>query len=148
MSRATGVGGEKSNGWSFGLLSGNGRFVAFASGANNLDQADRDSSVIDVFLRDLALHRTVLVSRGSGADGPKANSNSAVASVSQDGRYVAFRWCAWNLDKADLAVPKAGKPCGADVYVRDVESEETALVSRADGADGPKANGSSSRGLL
>ena len=139
-SRATGAGGAKGNGDSHGVLSGDGRHVVFASVASNLDPADPDSEA-DVFMRDLRTNRTTLISRASGADGPKGSGPSSGGSLSSDGRYVAFQSSAANLDPADTDQT-------SDVYVRDLETGQLLLVSRAGGAAGPKGDGPSSAGSL
>ncbi len=64
------------------VLSGNGRFVAFASTAN-LDRADGDApGTPDLFVRDLVAGRTERWTRGARLTGGP--------SISADGRYVAF----------------------------------------------------------
>ena len=139
-SRATGSGGAKGNGDSHGFLSADGRHVVFTSVASNLDPADPDSAA-DVFVRDLRTNRTTLVSRASGADGPKGSGPSGGGSLSADGRYVAFQSSAANLDPADTDQT-------SDVYLRDLETGQLRLVSRAGGAAGPKGDGPSSGGSL
>ena len=63
-------------------LSGNGRFVAFASTAN-LDRADGDTpGTPDLFVRDLVAGRTQRWTLGARLSGSP--------SISADGRYVAF----------------------------------------------------------
>src|SRR5262249_47419404 len=113
-------------------ISGDGRVVAFDSFASNLDPADGDP-VGDVFVRNPQTNTTTLVSRAGGADGAKGNVQSLDPAISADGRFVAFTSRASNLDPAD------GDTTG-DVYVRDLQTNTTTLVSRASGADGAKAN--------
>ena len=139
-SRATGAGGIKGNGDSHGLLSADGRHVVFTSVASNLDPADTDSEA-DVFLRDLRTNRMTLVSRASGAAGPKGDGPSSGGSLSADGRWVAFESSAANLDPVDSDQT-------SDVFVRDLETGQLGLVSRASGATGPKGDGPSSGGSL
>ena len=90
--RATGVAGVKGNGDGFdGMsLSADGRYVAWTTYSNNLDPADTDGSVTDVYVRDLQTSTTTLVDRATGASGAKANTGSRNPEVSADGRYVAF----------------------------------------------------------
>jgi Tol biopolymer transport system component len=78
--------------------------------------------------------QTVLVSR-TGADGPGGDGNSVDPAISGDGRYVAF------VSVAKL-VPgvKGGK---RQIYVRDLVTKKTVLVSRADGAAGAAGEGRS-----
>ena len=54
-----------------------------------------------MFVRDLQQNTVALVSRASGASGPKGNGFSSGPSVSADGRFVAFNSTATNLDPAD-----------------------------------------------
>ena len=81
---------------------------------------------------------TVLVSRASGKFGPKAAGAFYFGgpSISGDGRLVAFMADAANLSPDD-------KDTVGDIFVRDLDSHETILVSRASGAEGLKANGPS-----
>jgi hypothetical protein len=133
VSRAGGPNGAEGDAASVnGAISANGRFVAFESSADNLDPADRDNDR-DIFVRDLQTNTTTLVSRASGAGGAKGNSFSAVASISSDGRFVAFESFASNLDAADGDTTD-------DVFVRDLQTNTTTLVSRGSGAGGIKGN--------
>jgi Tol biopolymer transport system component len=62
VSRAGGPGGAVADGWSEGpSISGDGRRIAFASTATNLDPAKRDDTRA-IFVRDLAAASTRLVS--------------------------------------------------------------------------------------
>ncbi|RJQ43688.1 MAG: hypothetical protein C4534_07670 [Gaiellales bacterium] len=134
VSRATGVSGAKGNGNSTrSSVSADGRYVAFSSNANNLDPSDGDTGA-DVFLRDTVAGTTILVSRSTGMSGAKGNGNSGNASISADGRYVAFSSNATNLDPAD-------DNGGTDIYLRDTVAATTTLVSRTDGGAGAKGNG-------
>ena len=76
------------------------------------------------------------MSRASGVSGAKGNFGSVGPSISSDGRFVAFRSSATNLDPADPDTT-------GDVYVRDLQTGTTTLVSRADGTPGAKGNGQS-----
>jgi Tol biopolymer transport system component len=135
-SRASGAQGAKGNRDSYNpRISANGRYVVFRSNAENLAPADTDNTE-DVFRRDLETNQTELVSRASGADGAKGNAPSGSAWISADGQRVAFRSEATNLAPDDLdPVP--------DIYVRDMSTNLTILVSRASGEAGPKALGTS-----
>jgi Tol biopolymer transport system component len=70
------------------VVSGNGRYVAFVSDAANVVQRDKNDSA-DVFLRDLELRTTTLVSRS--ASGGAANGPSGQPAISADGEVVAFQ---------------------------------------------------------
>jgi len=138
VSRADGSDGVAANGFSSRAgvsLSSDGRKVAFSSYASNIERADRDRER-DVYVRDLVANETTLVSRADGG-GAKGNRESPFGgSLSADGRFVAFTSYAWNLDPLDAYTDEEW-----DVYVRDLKTGETALVSRS--SSGAKANRSS-----
>ena len=79
-------------------------------------------------------------SRATGATGAKGNGNSFQALITQaisaDGRFVAFRSTASNLDPDDDDATQ-------DVFVRDLQTSTTTLVSRATGVAGAKGNDAS-----
>lgn len=114
-------------------ISGDGRFVAFSSDADNLVAGDRNR-MRDVFVRDLQTGLTTRVSVGpNGRDG-NADSGRSGVSISGDGRYVAFDSEASNLIGGDTNALR-------DIFVRDRIKGETLLVTV--GRSGP-ANGPSS----
>ena len=135
VSRASGARGAQSNGnvsIAISAISADGRFVAFDSDADTLTRDDRDDTT-DVFVRDLARKTTTLVSRASGARGAKGNYDSSAESISGDGRYVALNSMATNLSIDD-------RDRIFDVFVRDLSTKKTTLVSRASGVRGAKGN--------
>lgn len=136
VSRASGAGGAVSDQVSFGpSISADGRFVAFRSAGENLSAEDGGST--DVFVRDLQAGTTTLVSRASGAGGAAADDYSSEAELSADGRHVAFVSAAKNLSDED-------DDAATDVFVRDLDSGLTELISRASGIAGAVAAGYSS----
>ena len=90
--------GEESNDgsvYSYGLaISSDGRYVAFPSNASNLVPGDTNGK-IDVFVHDRVTGATERVVVSSS--GEQGNDHSAFASISADGRYVAFQSEATNL---------------------------------------------------
>jgi len=85
-----------------------------------------------------AVNDTLLVSRATGLDGAAGDADSAPGlALSGSGRYVAFTSTADNLSAADDDTVR-------NVYVRDTQTGETTLVSRADGVDGAGATGGDS----
>lgn len=102
-----------------GRISANGRFIAFDSEAANLVAGDMNGQG-DVFLRDLQLGTTALVSTTAG--GEQANGGSGTPVISADGRYVAFESGATNL----AALPDSNG--FTDIYVKDTQ---TGAVTRA-----------------
>ncbi|WP_342237923.1 beta strand repeat-containing protein [Inquilinus sp. OTU3971] len=110
---------------SLSVISGNGRYVVFQSDATNLVAGDTNGAG-DIFLRDLQTDTTVRVSVSS--TGVEANSRSANADISADGRYVVFISAATNL----VAGPVAA---GYNVYVRDMlTGTVTYLAAAPDGS--------------
>jgi Tol biopolymer transport system component len=100
-------------------ISADGRFVAFASWANNLVPGDTNESN-DIFVRDRQSGTTELVS--VTVSSAPANNHSSIPAISADGRFVAF------ISWADNLVP--GDTNGTyDVFVRDRQMGKTELVS-------------------
>ncbi len=98
-----------------------------------------DQAVIDtvgampggIYLRDLEVGRSLLVSRGTGQDG--APVDVSLGGASPGGRYVTFTAASGTL----AAGPEASNPAGGGfLYLRDVRLGQTILVSRADGRSG------------
>jgi hypothetical protein len=112
-------------------ISGNGRFVAFASIATNLVPADTNG-VLDVFVHDVKTGTTTRVSVDSA--GAQADSSSFEPSISGNGRFVAFRSEAANLVPGDTND-------ALDVFVHDVKAGTTTRVSVE--STGRQANGDS-----
>ncbi len=128
--------GGPANGDSFqGSLSATGRYVAFASDADNLSGEDGDATT-DIFVRDTVTGTTTLVSRASGLGGAAGNTSSVVPSISADGRRVAFHSSAANLSAED-------DDSVIDVFVRDLATGATILVSRASGSAGAAGDANS-----
>src|SRR5439155_460298 len=88
-------------------ISADGRFVAFESFASNLVSGDTNSGD-DVFVHDRLTGATERVSVAS--DATQGNGGSGGASISADGRFVAFRSNASNLISGDT-------DGGQDVFV-------------------------------
>ena len=113
---------EQANAWSgMAAISASGRFVAFASDADNLVDDDVNGSR-DVFVRDRQQRSTELISisgQGGGATG-----DSTQPALSADGRFVAFV-----SQSEDLVADDTN---GAwDVFVRDRSTDVTQRVSLA-----------------
>lgn len=100
-------------------LSADGRYVAFASTADNLVAGDTNGHS-DIFVRDLQTGTTVRASVTTAE--VQADNDSDQPSISADGRYVAFSSLASNL--------AAGDTNGHyDVFVRDLQAGTTTRVS-------------------
>jgi putative cell wall-binding protein len=104
-------------------ISSDGRFVAlrtFGHRDDDWDEGERDGQRSDILVYDRSTSRLELVSVASS--GGAADGHSRAASISGDGRYVAFISEAKNLVVRDLWP-------GAHVFVRDRETRTTQLVS-------------------
>src|SRR5438093_816198 len=110
-----------------GVLSADGRYVVFQSSATNLVSG---ASGTQVYRHDRVGGATLLVSVAS--NGNPGNNVSRDASVSANGRYVAFASFATDLVDGDTNGM-------SDVFVRDTQTGTTAMVSSA----GLPADGSS-----
>lgn len=113
-------------------ISGDGRFVVFDSLATNLVPGDTNR-FRDVFVRDRATGTTRRVSVAS--NGIQGNGDSRFASISQNGRFIAFESDASNLVSGDTN----GR---TDIFVYDLLTSTTKRVSV--GSANRQANGSSS----
>ena len=124
-------------------ISRDGRFVTFISAATDIVPGKTTHAVDDVFVHDLATGVTKLASLGD--DESLANSSIFSASISGDGRFVAFWTPASNLVAGDTngaqdIFLRDRDPDGNGVY--DKANSTTILVSRrTDGSLAP--NGSS-----
>lgn len=121
---------------SFPDVSGDGRIVAFTSNSTNLGPfvnsafsqvfiLDRDVAGLGLF--DLPGNQSMIIA-SRGHDGSAANGASGGASISSDGRYVAFASGASNL------MPRSAfrdNNRQADVFVYDRLSDSILLVSRS-----------------
>ncbi len=99
-------------------VSGDGRYVAFASEATNL-APDDDNGQPDVFVRDMEAGTTTLVSRGKRGSAAGASTSPA---ISPGGRFVSF-----TSDAADLVA--GDRNVAADVFLADLETGEITRVS-------------------
>src|SRR5438105_6146522 len=103
-----------------GVISADGRYVMFASLATDL--VSHPSSFMSLFVRDLQTATTIPVEvNRNGTAG--ANGPSGSAYLSTTGRYVAFESLATDL------VPDADSNNSKDVFVRDLQTGKTTLVS-------------------
>lgn len=114
----SGTGGGNGNSWPQGI-STNGQYVLFESVASDLVANDTNNAS-DVFVRDVLNGTTMPVS--VSLYGGTGNGVSRNSMMTPDGRYVAFVSTATNLVAGDTNQI-------ADVFVRDLQSSNTALVS-------------------
>lgn len=114
------------------IISGDGRFVAFSSEADNLVANDTNGRS-DIFVHDRVSGQTARVSIAS--DGNQANGHNLNSiSISEDGRYIVFQSIADNLVLDDTNGMW-------DIFVHDMQNGITTRVSVA--SDGTQANGDS-----
>jgi Tol biopolymer transport system component len=99
--------GTEANGWELGSISADGRYVAFTSSGS---QPAAGGSGVDVFVHDRATGATELIPVAS--NGALPNEATRHASISADGRRVAFESYASNLVPGDTNG-------AADVFFRD-----------------------------
>jgi Tol biopolymer transport system component len=100
-------------------ISGDGRYVTFATSTDDVAPGDRNG-LQDVVVRDLRTGRNKLASVSSG--GGQGDDNSAAPAISPDGRYVTFLSWATNL------VPGDHNGFG-DIFLHDRRSGTTERVS-------------------
>ncbi|MBA3552967.1 MAG: PD40 domain-containing protein, partial [Actinobacteria bacterium] len=140
--------GIKSNGYCANpVFSADGRYVAFRSGATNLDPLDPDTT-FDIYVKNLATGDIYLASTSSPdpetGEVVKGNTSSFNPYLSAAGTRIAFRSYSTNLHPEDTDFL-------SDVYVKDLNTGETRLASTSDGKgpnDGVKGNGPSGNPAL
>ncbi|HEC07872.1 MAG TPA: hypothetical protein ENJ12_13530 [Thiolapillus brandeum] len=116
-------------------LSAQGRYITFDSSASNLVPGDGNGNS-DIFLRDLQLNTTVLVSKD--ASGHSVAGSSGNPSISADGKFIAFESTS-RLITADTNDSR-------DIYLYDVENNINSLVSID--SNGQPSNGDSRNASL
>ncbi len=100
-------------------VSGDGRYVAFYSAADNLVPGDTNGTY-DVFVRDIEAGTTRRVSVSSAGD--QGDGASEWAHITPDGRYVAFFSYASNLVSGDTNQLR-------DIFVHDLVTSTTERVN-------------------
>ena len=132
-------------------FSGNGEYLVFVSTLDDLAPGIIDTNeTFDVFLYDIQFETIDVISvndEGSATGqslhppivGPRS-VDSGDATISHDGRYIAFRSAASDLVEG---IPVVTLPSGEiddsfdyNVFVRDVENETTSFVSSVDNEPG------------
>ena len=117
------LGGDGDSGLS--IISQDGRYVLFASTANNLTLTNKFNQAqpfwFNVYLRDNVAHNTTLVSVNTNGTGG-GNQNSYPAAISTNGQFVLFESSA-----SDLVANDTNN--ATDVFIRDLVNNTTTLVS-------------------
>jgi hypothetical protein len=106
-------------------ISGNGRFIAFSTTANNMVPGD-DKNFQDVFIYDTQTNSTIIAS--TTADGKMGNADSPVGqgekiAISYEGNYIAYSTRATNL----------GVPA-ANIVLYDRAAKKNKAVSTVEGS--------------
>jgi Tol biopolymer transport system component len=110
---STGVNGQEDDISVTPAISGDGRYVAFESYADNPMEGDTNDA-IDIYLYNIETKHTTWVS--TGVDGLE-NRNSYSPAISDDGRYVAF-------------ASYADDPNGTiDIFLHDTKTKRTTRVA-------------------
>lgn len=115
--------------------SADGMITAYVSNAGDL-AADHPAGTSQVYIRDRRRGITRLISRATGVAGAPGAGSSSAPSISADGRYIAFVTASNNIDTED-------GDDNQDVFVRDISSNVTRLISR--GTANGAANGTSNQ---
>ena len=98
------------------------QYFVFSSTANNVvSDPPKTDQTLQVYCRDMTLGVTKLVSVAT--NGSYAATNCFTRAISPDGRYVAFRSRARNLQGG------MGGGSGEDVFIRDMAANETWCVT-------------------
>ncbi|PYS58962.1 MAG: hypothetical protein DMF74_22425, partial [Acidobacteria bacterium] len=123
------------------VISADGTHVVFTSNSTTLTREKLDSTVDDVFVRDLVAGTTSLVSVNAWGTGG-GNGQSFSARTSADGRFIVYLSRASDLVFNDTnGKNSSGSGC-EDVFVRDVQLGVTTLIS-ANATGTASANGCS-----
>lgn len=130
ISRTSGGDAATGGGSREGVVTPDGRYVAFESFAANLPGPGTQ-----IYVRDRETEKTSLVSRNSAGETAGGGVSSGLdPSISANGRFVAFESDATNL-------PGAVGVGDTQIYVRDLKKDKTRLVSKT--TDGEPADGNS-----
>jgi Tol biopolymer transport system component len=107
-------------------ISEEGRYVLFRDHVEDLEDpaGEHEPGLSTVYVRDMQIGTTTAVSRAAGPAGELADEKSRAYSISPDGRYVAFQSAATNL------VPGMEANAATQIYVRDLQTDTTTLISK------------------
>lgn len=119
-------------------ISNDGRYVAFSSYADDLQWDVTDGSWTgDIFVRDRQTDTTELVTVDSA--GTSADGETARMAFSNDGRYLAYE----STNSGVTTIPDTNGV--KDVFLRDLQTDTTTLLSTAAIVGSATGNGASSR---
>jgi len=110
-------------------VSADGRWVVFVSTSPRILEGQADANrASDLFLYDRATRTTTLVSHAAGSATRTANGSSISPAISADGRWIAFRSTATDLEAGTVQNDES-----LDVFLFDRLSGDTVLVARTSG---------------
>jgi Tol biopolymer transport system component len=140
-SRQAGAAGEDGdNDSEIAALSGDGSWVAFETGADNLSTLD-DDDFAQAYMRELdGDERLLQVSRPAGAAGAVVGGvgNTGSGGSSADGRYIVV------MSRSDALLDNRHQ----QVLVKDTVTGEISLASRANGPEGAPADADTTQGRI
>ena len=126
----------KGNGASlYPRISASGRYVVFESDATNLVASDTNAQR-DIFLRDLTAGTTERVNLVHSTNAQSSGGGCYLASVSDNGRYVAF--------ESDAPLTSVGISGKRQIYLRDRNVGGTASTSLVTGDNSNTSKGANS----
>ncbi len=120
-------------------IDANGTHIAFVTSADDFSAIPDLNTDSDVWVRDVAAGQVALVSRAASSN-TTADDGSFAPAISADGNRIAF---ASNAGNVVGGVDVNGGV--RDVFLRDMGSATTSLVSATAGANGISGNGGSER---
>ena len=107
-----------------GVISANGRYVAFQSQAEDIVAGiSNPSGFTHIYVRDLQTNTSELVDMNSANSGP-SNQFSLNPSISANGRIIGFQSLSDDLIAGNIDVNNDD-----DIYIRDLDTQANALVS-------------------
>lgn len=124
-------------------ISGDGRYIAYASYATNLLSGQTDTNGItggDIFVFDRVSGTTQLVSRATGTTNLTGNNTSTRPILSANGQVIVYVSLATNLVHGQTDTNEV-----ADIFVFDRVSGETLLLSGVEGS--PTTTGNAASGF-
>ena len=138
---STSGGGSTSGYVTNASMSADGRYVAFETAATDLTpNFAKHNTGDDIFVRDMVTGTTTLVSINDTGTG-SGNGSSINPMISADGRFIAFTSSA-----SDLVPNDTNK--ASDIFVRDLQTNTTSLVSINRTGTGPGDAGSGNTNTL